>query len=182
LITNLKTLQIPAGWQASNRFDRTVHDRYAPRFRKSSAFAPLLIALTLFCCGCGQGAAPAAVGSEPPSAESAPEVDPKPGAQITQPLTDAELLYCASVGRIQVEESLKQTNPQFNGTASILAGGAQVVLLPEANEFAATHLMIRQVQFTLPSGGTLIQMWGIYCLNGEPVGAKHLFLGQRTGD
>lgn len=123
--------------------------------------------------------AAAGCGKPVESVPAAAVAESVPAAVVTSPMTEQELVYCAAMGRLQIEEAVRAKNPDSQTTASIKAGGSQVVLLPEANEFGATHLMIRQVEFYLPGGSSFIQMWGVYCKAGEPVGAKHLFLGQQ---
>lgn len=127
--------------------------------------ALLLIAAT----GCGKPveSVPAAV-----VAESVP------AAVVTSPMTDEEKSYCEGVGRIQIEEVIRKNLPSWSGTASMLAGSQQVVLQPAANDFQATHMLVGRVKLYMESGQELIQIWGLYCLKGEPVGAKHLSLGQ----
>lgn len=120
--------------------------------------------------GCGGQSTPSAVAT-------AVAVD-APVETVTEPMTEDEVNYCQVTGRIQVEEAIRANVPEWQGTAAIMSGTQQFVLNPDGNELAATHLIVCRVQLYRESGNNSIQIWGVYCRGGEPIGAKNLFLGQ----
>lgn len=134
--------------------------------------------ILLLLCGCGSAVEVPVAALE----AAGDEVVVQPaGGDAVESMTEAQSLYCQSVGRIQVEQAIRARLPEWGGTASILPGTQTFVLSEASNEHRATHLMVCRVRLYKESGNESIQIWAVYCKGGEPISAKHLHLGEYLG-